>query len=61
MREVWVITACLAVIDATAAHYKDGLATPDVEKEFYRVQGELYTLCRSKVIFFIVKDCAYKI
>ncbi|XP_073136366.1 trafficking protein particle complex II-specific subunit 130 homolog [Henckelia pumila] len=48
MREVWVITACLAVIDATAAHYKDGLATPDVEKEFYRVQGELYTLCRSK-------------
>ncbi|KZV53009.1 trafficking protein particle complex subunit 10, partial [Dorcoceras hygrometricum] len=48
MREVWVITACLAVIDATAAHYKDESATPDLEKEFYRVQGELYTLCRSK-------------
>ncbi|KAI3466144.1 hypothetical protein Pfo_022807 [Paulownia fortunei] len=48
MREVWVITACLALIDATASHYKDGLAVPDVEKEFYRVQGELYTLCRTK-------------
>ncbi|KAK6132777.1 hypothetical protein DH2020_033479 [Rehmannia glutinosa] len=48
MREVWVITACLALIDATASHYKDGLAAPDVEKEFYRVQGEIYTLCRTK-------------
>ncbi|KAK4420679.1 Trafficking protein particle complex II-specific subunit [Sesamum alatum] len=48
MREVWVITACLALSDATASLYKDGLAAPDVEKEFYRVQGELYTLCRTK-------------
>ncbi|KAL7143291.1 hypothetical protein ABFS83_08G182000 [Erythranthe nasuta] len=48
MREVWVITACLALINATASHYKDGLAAADVEKEFYRVQGELYTLCRTK-------------
>ncbi|KAH6795720.1 hypothetical protein C2S51_036706 [Perilla frutescens var. frutescens] len=48
MREVWVITACLALIDATASHYEEGLAAPDVEKEFYRVQGELYTLCRTK-------------
>ncbi|GFP78584.1 trafficking protein particle complex ii-specific subunit 130 homolog [Phtheirospermum japonicum] len=48
MREVWVITACLALIEATASHYKDGIAAPDVEKEFYRVQGEIYTLCRTK-------------
>lgn len=50
MREVWVINACLALIDATSSHYKDGLAPPDVEKEFYRVQGELFTLCRTKVV-----------
>ncbi|KAL2496069.1 Trafficking protein particle complex II-specific subunit [Forsythia ovata] len=50
MREVWVITACLALIDATASHYKDGLAAPDMEKEFYRVQGELFTLCRTKFL-----------
>ncbi|XP_057797285.1 trafficking protein particle complex II-specific subunit 130 homolog isoform X2 [Salvia miltiorrhiza] len=48
MREVWVITACLALIGATASNYEDGLAAPDVEKEFYRVQGELYTLCHTK-------------
>ncbi|KAL3639875.1 hypothetical protein CASFOL_014843 [Castilleja foliolosa] len=48
MREVWVITACLALIKETASHYKDGIAAPDVEKEFYRVQGEIYTLCRTK-------------
>ncbi|KAL0311093.1 UNVERIFIED_CONTAM: Trafficking protein particle complex II-specific subunit [Sesamum angustifolium] len=48
MREVWVITACLALSNATASLYKDGLAAPDVEKEFYRVQGELYNLCRTK-------------
>lgn len=50
MREVWVITACLALISATASNYEDGLAAPDVEKEFYRVQGELHTLCHTKVI-----------
>ncbi|XP_042064578.1 trafficking protein particle complex II-specific subunit 130 homolog isoform X1 [Salvia splendens] len=48
MREVWVITACLALIGATASNYEDGLAAPDVEKEFYRVQGELHTLCHTK-------------
>ncbi|KAL6544388.1 hypothetical protein OROMI_023250 [Orobanche minor] len=48
MREVWVITACLALTEASTSHYKDGLAAADVEKEFYRVQGEIYTLCRTK-------------
>lgn len=56
VREVWVITACLALIDATASHYEDGLAAPDVEKEFYRVQGELYTLCRMKVVILMFKN-----
>ncbi|XP_059661539.1 trafficking protein particle complex II-specific subunit 130 homolog isoform X2 [Cornus florida] len=48
MREVWVITACLSLIDATASHYSDGLVAPDIEKEFYRLQGDLYSLCRIK-------------
>ncbi|KAM3744535.1 hypothetical protein ACB098_06G059500 [Castanea mollissima] len=46
MREVWVITACLALINATASQYDDG--PPDIEKEFYRLQGDLYSLCRVK-------------
>lgn len=47
MREVWVITACLALNHATASHY-NGLVAPDIEKEFYRLQGDLYSLCRIK-------------
>ncbi|PQM39566.1 trafficking protein particle complex II-specific subunit 130 homolog [Prunus yedoensis var. nudiflora] len=48
MREVWVITACISIVNATASHYKEGLAAPDIEKEFYRLQGDLYSLCRVK-------------
>ncbi|KAI3949933.1 hypothetical protein MKW92_020009 [Papaver armeniacum] len=50
LREVWVITACLALIDATSSHYKDKdrLVAPDVEKEFHRLQGDLYSLSRVK-------------
>lgn len=47
-REVWMITACLGLIDATASRYSDGLVAPDTEKEFHRVQGDLYSLCRTK-------------
>lgn len=47
-REVWVITASLSLITATAAQYKDGEVASDIEKEFYRVQGDLYSLCRTK-------------
>ncbi|PSS16211.1 Trafficking protein particle complex II-specific subunit like [Actinidia chinensis var. chinensis] len=47
-REVWVITACLALINSTASNYSDGQVTPDSEKEFYRLQGDLYSLCRMK-------------
>ncbi|XP_050218333.1 trafficking protein particle complex II-specific subunit 130 homolog [Mercurialis annua] len=48
LREVWVITACLALINATASHYNNGAVSPDIEKEFYRLQGDLYSLCRVK-------------
>lgn len=54
MREVWVITACLDVVNATASHYIDGLVAPDIEKEFYRLQGDLYSLCRIKVGFVLI-------
>lgn len=50
MREVWVTTACLALINASASHYGDGLVAPDIEKEFYRLQGDLYSLCRVKFL-----------
>lgn len=49
MREVWVITGSLALITATASEYKDEQLAADIEKEFYRVQGDLYSLCRTKV------------
>ncbi|KAA8523852.1 hypothetical protein F0562_010275 [Nyssa sinensis] len=48
MREVWVITGCLALINATASHYSDGIVATDIEKEFYRLQGDLYSLGRIK-------------
>lgn len=49
MREIWVITACLALIEATISHYNDGLVAPDIEKEFFRLLGDLYSLARVKV------------
>ncbi|CAN6453488.1 unnamed protein product [Victoria cruziana] len=48
LKEVWVTTACLALINETAPRYDSGLVAPDVEKEFYRVQGDLYSLSRVK-------------
>ncbi|GLT77013.1 hypothetical protein SLA2020_486390 [Shorea laevis] len=48
MREVWVITACLDLINVTASHHNDGHLAPDIEKEFYRLLGDLYSLCRVK-------------
>ncbi|KAL5730140.1 hypothetical protein ACHQM5_003000 [Ranunculus cassubicifolius] len=50
MREVWVITACLALIDVTISHHNDGTLAPDVEKEFHRLQGDLYSLSRIKLM-----------
>ncbi|CAM8954601.1 unnamed protein product [Rhodiola kirilowii] len=48
MREAWVLTACLAIINATASLYTDGSTSADIEKEFYRVLGDLYSLGRVK-------------
>ncbi|XP_058110724.1 trafficking protein particle complex II-specific subunit 130 homolog isoform X2 [Magnolia sinica] len=48
MREVWVITACLALIKSTFTHYDGELVAPDVEKEFHRLRGDLYSLSRVK-------------
>lgn len=47
-REVWVITACLSLISSTISHYDDEHVPPDAEKEFFRLQGDLYSLCRVK-------------
>ncbi|CAL5342945.1 unnamed protein product [Camellia sinensis] len=38
MCEVWVITACLALINTIASHYSDGQVAPDIETEFFRLQ-----------------------
>ncbi|CAL5438693.1 unnamed protein product [Camellia sinensis] len=38
MREVWVIIACLALINTIASHYSDGQVAPDIETEFYHLQ-----------------------
>ncbi|XP_028548578.1 trafficking protein particle complex II-specific subunit 130 homolog [Dendrobium catenatum] len=46
-REVWVITACLAIINSTASHFDGSHATAD-GKEFFRLQGDLYSLSRVK-------------
>ncbi|XVE80201.1 hypothetical protein DITRI_Ditri14bG0120700 [Diplodiscus trichospermus] len=50
MREVWVITACLALVNAASSQYNDGTVAPEIEKEFYRLQGDLYSLCRIKFL-----------
>ncbi|GJV37836.1 hypothetical protein Tco_1410313 [Tanacetum coccineum] len=48
-REVWVLTSCLNLVNATADHHKDGIVTPEIEKEeYYRMRGELYSVCRVK-------------
>lgn len=53
MREVWVTTACMALINAIASHFSEGTMAPDTEKEFFRLQGDLYSLCRVKVNKFL--------
>ncbi|CAN6198343.1 unnamed protein product [Urochloa humidicola] len=47
-REVWVITACLGLIKSTTSRYDGEAVSVDSEKEFYRLQGDLYSLCRIK-------------
>ncbi|XP_071736624.1 trafficking protein particle complex II-specific subunit 130 homolog [Rutidosis leptorrhynchoides] len=50
IREVWIITSCLDLANATAAHYSNGFVAPEIDKEYYRVRGELYSLCRAKLM-----------
>lgn len=51
-----MFTACLALLDATASHHNDGVVAPDIEKEFYRLQGDLYSLSRLKVEIFLLSE-----
>ncbi|KAJ9562836.1 hypothetical protein OSB04_007996 [Centaurea solstitialis] len=48
LREVWVLTACVGLVIASAEHYREELLAPEIKKEYYRVQGELFSLCRVK-------------
>lgn len=50
LREVWVITACLALVKATSQRFTVLAVTPDVAKDFYRLQGDLYSYARTKVL-----------
>lgn len=49
-REVWVITACMDLIKATTSHYDGTAVAIDSEREFCRIQGDLYSLCRIKFL-----------
>mgnify|MGYP006267764343 FL=1 len=46
-----MITACLGLIKSTSTQYDGGVVAIDSEKEFYRLQGDLYSLCRAKASF----------
>ncbi|KAK1439582.1 hypothetical protein QVD17_05402 [Tagetes erecta] len=50
LREVWVLTSCLSLLNATADHYRDGQVAHDIEREYYRIRGELYSLSRIKLM-----------
>lgn len=44
-----MLAACLDLINSTSSHCDGGLVAPDIEKEFHRLQGDLFSLCRVKV------------
>ena len=44
-----MLTACLDLINSTSSHYDGGLVAPDIQKEFRRLQGDLFALGRVKV------------
>lgn len=50
LREAWVITACLVLVKETSKRLNPRSMMPDVEKEFYRLQGDLYSLARVKLM-----------
>lgn len=53
LKEVWIISACLALIESTISKYDGGAVAADVDKEFYRLIGDLYSLSRVKVKRFL--------
>ncbi|KAL3695593.1 hypothetical protein R1sor_009669 [Riccia sorocarpa] len=50
LRELWVLTACLTVVKASADRFSPRSVTPDVEKDFYRLQADLYLYARTKLM-----------
>ncbi|KAL2642198.1 hypothetical protein R1flu_009785 [Riccia fluitans] len=50
LRELWVLTACLTVVNASASRFNPRSVTPDVEKDFYRLQADLYLYARTKLM-----------
>lgn len=50
LREVWVITACMMLVKETGKRLAPRLITAEVEKEFYRLQADLYSLARVKLM-----------
>ncbi|XP_024539146.1 trafficking protein particle complex II-specific subunit 130 homolog isoform X1 [Selaginella moellendorffii] len=50
MREIWVVSACLSLIKATVECFTPRSVTPDAEKEFYRLQADLNSLARTKLM-----------
>ncbi|KAL8237867.1 hypothetical protein R6Q59_018948 [Mikania micrantha] len=48
MKEVWTLTSCLRLVNATADHFRDGQVAHDIEREYYRIHGDLYMLSRVK-------------
>eukprot|EP00250_Pteridium_aquilinum_P033255 c5370_g1_i1 orf=281-4273(+) len=50
LREVWVITACMALVKETGKRLTARLITAEAEKECYRLQADLYSLARGKLM-----------
>ncbi|KAK7376018.1 hypothetical protein VNO78_34253 [Psophocarpus tetragonolobus] len=43
MGEVWVTAACLALVETTTSNYNNGQVAPDIEKEFFRLLGPIFS------------------
>ena len=53
LKEVWTISACLALIESTTSKDDSRVLGSDVDKEFRRLIGDLYSLARTKVNLFV--------
>lgn len=50
LREVWVITACMVLVNESGRRLTPRVITAEAEKEFYRLQADLYSLARVKLM-----------